>query len=92
MTRAEFNKALGERILPQLQEMGVDGFVMAGYVTDGEGKMSRFASMLTNKSPAIEDGLSKLAVYLAMWSAPAVEFTPPAPTPAPEPDRPGGSA
>ncbi len=79
MTSAEFQKALGERVIPVLQEMGVDGFVAAGYISDGEGKMGRFAICHVNKNPAIEDGLRNLATFASMWSGPAKEFGPPPP-------------
>ena len=84
MDRSQFNTALTERVLPILEELGVEGFVMGGYVSDSEGKLTRFASANISKNPAIEDGLSKWAIALSMWSAPPQEFAPPPAASAPK--------
>lgn len=88
MTKADFQKQFQERVAPMLQEMGVEGFVIAGYMTDGERKFGRFALSVTT-NPMAEDGLLPLTRFAAMWSAPAAEFAPPPPL---HEDHPGGSA
>ena len=60
-----------------LQELGIEGFVIAGYLSNGDGKVGRFAMCVAN-SPPVEDGLRHLATFSGMWAAPAEEFTPPA--------------
>lgn len=81
MDRPQFNAALAERVLPLLEELGVEGCVIAGYAADGDGKLHRFVSGTTNRNPAIEDALSKWTFALSMWAAPAQEFGPPSEQP-----------
>jgi hypothetical protein len=77
MTSTEFQTMLKERVVPMLSEIGVEGFVIAGYVTDGDRRSGRFAMCIAN-SPPVEDGLRQLATFAGMWAAPAAEFAPPA--------------
>lgn len=86
MTKDEFSKNLQERVVPLLEELGIEGFVLAGYATDGDGHMGRFAVGQTNRNAAIEDGLRQMCHIATMWSAPAQEFGPPS---AKEPDKAG---
>ncbi len=60
---------LAERIAPHLQECGVVGFVLAGYVTNAEGKVTRMtmASGPDEKNAAIGDGLRKMQNIAIMW-------------------------
>lgn len=84
MTGAEFQTMFKERVAPMLSEMGVSGFVIAGYVEDGDRRCGRFAMCIAN-TPPVEDGLRQLATFAGMWAAPAMEFAPPAPPDAEKP-------
>lgn len=94
MTREELNAEIAKRVAPRLEELGIEGFIMAGYVVDGQGMMSRFACGQTNKNPAIEDGLGSLCLAVSVWAgrqpdpSPAKNIA----TQAPQPEQPGGSS
>lgn len=83
MTKAELAKALNERVYPMLQELGVEGCVITGYLSSGEGRLGKFSLLVSDHNCAIEDGLAPLVNFSAMWCAPAREFSPPAVTPDP---------
>lgn len=55
------------RITPQLQEMGVDGFLIVGYMTLGDGSKSRLLLVSDGGDPAIRDGLHPVAHAAAVW-------------------------
>lgn len=76
MTAQEFQVMFKERAIPVLQEMGISGFVISGYIENGEGKTGRFATCVAT-TPPVEDGLRQLATFAGMWAAPAAEFAPP---------------
>ncbi len=61
-------RALGERVIPILQEFGVTGFVLTGYVEDADGKRNRVLFVNTQKDPAMEDGLRPLIQFSHMWA------------------------
>lgn len=63
--------------MPLLEEAGIDGFVIAGYVNQGDGKLVRLAMVCTGKNVAVEDGLRSVATFVSMWSAPCQEFNQP---------------
>lgn len=87
MSAPDFKKQFEERIIPQLKELGVEGFSIVGYMTDGDGRMGRFA-LAQASNPAVSDGLQKMICLSAMWSAPAQEFGAPLPGPnIPSPNR-----
>lgn len=56
-----------KRIVPQLQEMGVTGFVLCGYMELGDGSKSRLLLVHDAGDPAIADGLRPLAMHGAVW-------------------------
>jgi hypothetical protein len=100
MDRTQLEKAIRERIAPILQEMGVEGCVIAGYIQTGDRRTGKFTSMFANPANiAVEDGLKPLLAFAGMWSAPPREFAAPPPpeAPAPAPGQgvdgpPGGQA
>jgi hypothetical protein len=55
------------RITPQLQEMGVTGFVICGYMVLGDGTKSRLLLVSDGGDPSIADGLRPLAHAGAVW-------------------------
>lgn len=57
---------LARRIAPHLAECGIIGFVLAGYKTDGEGKISRI-TIGGAENPALSDGLRPLERSASMW-------------------------
>jgi hypothetical protein len=56
------------RITPQLQEMGVTGFLIVGYMTLGDGSKSRLLLVSDGGDPAIADGLRPVAHTGAIWA------------------------
>ncbi len=69
--RAEGQKITEEikrRISPQLQEMGVTGFLLVGYMTLGDGSKSRVMMVVDGGDPAIHDGLQRLSFASAVWA------------------------
>ncbi len=67
MTTAEAMTHISEKIIPQLQEFGIESFVFAGYVRDGDGKVSRVTMGAPGAHPAYADGLKNLGVMMAAW-------------------------
>lgn len=69
---------VGKRVVPILQEFGIEGFVIAGYARfDGE-HLERFVGgMNTQHDPAIADGLAKLIAFSSVWAAPDFRFDQP---------------
>lgn len=65
---ADHMRALGERVIPILQEFGVTGFVLAGYVENPEGNRERLLFVNTHGDPAMEDGLRPLIQFGHIWS------------------------
>lgn len=65
---ADHMRALGERVIPILQEFGVTGFVLTGYVENSDGKRERILFVNTQGDPAMEDGLRPLIQFGHMWS------------------------
>ena len=61
--------ALAERILPVMADYGLTGFVLIGYLEDGEGKRQRVCICNTGQDPAIEDGLRPLINMAGIWGA-----------------------
>jgi hypothetical protein len=85
MDRAALSQSISERVVPILEEVGVEGFILFGYRADADGKLQRFTAFQIGKNPAIEDALSKWAGAISMWAAPPSEFGPP-----PDAEKPPG--
>jgi hypothetical protein len=65
-----------------MQEMGLSGFVLVGYLEDGEGRLQRVCIANTAKNPAMEDGLRPLIHAAHVWGAmPAISGRPEEPPP-----------
>lgn len=56
------------RITPQLQEMGVTGCMVVGYMTLGDGSKTRFLFVSDGGDPAVKDGLRAPAFASAVWA------------------------
>jgi len=81
MTAMELAKELKLKMKSQLDELGVEGFVLMGYVKDGDGKINRFAVANSGDNPAVEDGLRQIVAFANVW-------TQPTPRPGAEPQKP----
>lgn len=69
--RAEGRRMTDEikkRISPQLEEMGVEGFLLIGYIRTGDGKRNRLMMVSAGDDPAIADGLEPVARAGAVWA------------------------
>lgn len=67
MTAQQKIEAFSERIRPHLEELGVEAFVLAGYMHDADGKVSRITIGGNPGNPAYEDGLRTLNALAAKW-------------------------
>jgi hypothetical protein len=67
MTAEEQAQHIAEKILPQLQEIGIEAFVLAGYASDGDGKVHKVTLGVEGSNPAYADGLRTLAVLTGRW-------------------------
>lgn len=68
MTAQDKIKAFAERIQPQLEELGIEAFVLAGYMKDSDGKITRITyGGAPPNEPAYEDGLRVLQALAAKW-------------------------
>lgn len=74
--------ALAERVLPLFEEFGVTGFVVIGYVEDGDGKLRRICIVQTRQNPIMEDALRPVIHFAHMWGCEAAGFR--------QPPQPGG--
>jgi hypothetical protein len=54
----------------RLEELGVEGFVMAAYITDEHGRRTRAVIVNTNNDAAVQDGLQRLAMAAYVWGQP----------------------
>lgn len=69
--RAEAQRMIEEikkRIGPQLEEMGIEGFVLAGYISTGDGKRSRIILGNDGGDPSIKDGLTPVNTAILIWA------------------------
>lgn len=82
-------EALAERIVPIMQDFGLSGFVLIGYMETTDGPMRRVCVANTAKNPAFEDGLRPMIHAAHLWGAqPAVSGRPDEnPPPPPAEDR-----
>jgi hypothetical protein len=61
--------ALAERVVPIMQDYGLSGFVLIGYLSDADGGLKRVCIVNTARNPAIEDGLRPLIHAAHVWGA-----------------------
>ena len=74
--------ALAQRIVPVMQDYGLSGFVLIGYLSDAEGNLRRVCIVNDGKNPAIQDGLRPLIQMAHVWgAAPPETSLPPEATP-----------
>lgn len=69
MTAQEVGKQINERVVPMLSELGVEAFVMAAYVKDGDGKVTRVTFGAPSDNPAYDDGLRNIITLANQWGA-----------------------
>lgn len=78
MEKAEALELIGRKIVPTLEEFGIEGFVITGYIKCDGDRVERFTACCTpKKNAAIEDGLGKLAIFSSMWAASQPSQVPP---------------
>lgn len=70
-------KALGERIIPVMQEHGLSAFVIVGYAEDGEGNLRRVCIANTGPNPAFQDGLRPVIAFAHAWGSDPVRHQQP---------------
>jgi hypothetical protein len=61
--------ALAERAVPLLNEFGLRGFVLVGYLESADGKKQRVCIANTDHDAALEDGLRPMIQFAHMWGA-----------------------
>ena len=72
MTKDEAIKALGPRLVPILQEFGVEALVVAGYISTDGVHCERFvAGMIPPDDAPKQDGMRHLLTFATIWAAPA---------------------
>lgn len=69
MTTAEICKGISEKIGPQLQEYGLESFLLVGYVRDGDGKVHKIQLNAHGDNPAYADGLRGMQSAANHWGA-----------------------
>lgn len=67
MTAEDTIKQINDKIMPQLQELGVEAFVMAAYIRDNGGKITKARMGADGGNPAYQDGLRSLNILHAKW-------------------------
>lgn len=67
MTAQEVNEHIAKNIVPQLQELGMEAFVLVGYQQDDSGKTNRVMMFLPGANPAYTDGLKQMANLCDAW-------------------------
>lgn len=68
---------LKNRIVPRMQEAGIEAFVMVGYAKfDGE-SLKRFVFVNDGKNPAYADGLQPVIRVGAIWGQDSLDLPPP---------------
>lgn len=84
MTPREVIEDLKQRIVPRMQEAGIEAFALVGYAKfDGE-HLTRFVIVNDGDNPAYQDGLRPVVQFARFWGMEAAEF-PPQPPPAGSP-------
>lgn len=78
MEKAAALGEIGKKIVPILEEFGIEGFVIGGYIQVHEGRIERFtAACMPKDNAAITDGLGHLVAFTGMWAANAAPRTSP---------------
>lgn len=67
MDHAAINEEVVRSIKPRLDELGFEGFVLVGYVRDGEGKVSRSIISDHKNNPMVADALRPLLQVGFAW-------------------------
>jgi hypothetical protein len=67
MTAQEQAEAIEKKIVPLLAELGLEAFMVAGYASDGEGKIHKVTFAYTGQNPAYSDGLRGMVIMAARW-------------------------
>jgi hypothetical protein len=68
MTAQQKIEAFTERVRPHLEELGIEAFVMVGYMKDADGKVSRITLGGTpGGNPSYEDGLRPMQILASKW-------------------------
>lgn len=70
MTIQEVTQQIAMKLGPVMEELGVESFLLAGYVRDGDGKVSRVTMGGNSKTnAACNDGLRNLHELANRWGA-----------------------
>ena len=67
MTAQEAGQQIAQRVVPQLQELGIEAFTFAGFLTDGEGVVHKITFGYPGNNPAYADSLRKIQAVSNMW-------------------------
>lgn len=67
MTAQEVCEHVAKNIVPQLQELGIEAFVLVGYAKDGDGKVTKINLALPGQNPAYQDGLRTIQMLADRW-------------------------
>jgi hypothetical protein len=67
MTAQDAARHVQEYIAPRLNELGMEAFVITGYLRDGEGKVQRVTFGTSGGNAAYDDGLRPMQVMSARW-------------------------
>lgn len=68
MTKEEISQHLQDKIKPVFEELGIEGFVMVGYVNSGDGELKRLMLVQMSRNAAVQDGLRPVLTFGRMWS------------------------
>lgn len=69
MTSDQIAASIQEKIFPQLSELGVETFVLAGYIRSGDDKVERLVIVNGGGNVAHQDGMSFLVTAAAQRGA-----------------------
>lgn len=67
MDAQEVAGEIKDRIVPRLQELGIDACVISGYRTDAAGVVSKFTVGFDGNNSAYADGLRPLLQAAGYW-------------------------
>lgn len=69
MTAQEIAQQINSVYGPKFQELGVDAFILAAYVTDSSGKVARIVVGNVGQHPAFADGIRPMVHVATRWEA-----------------------
>lgn len=69
MDTKQIMQALNERVAPQLSELGVEAFIIAGYIRQENDSVSRFTLGHSGTNAAYADGLRPVEIMATQWGA-----------------------